>query len=1092
MNKPVKAAPIFDRPATPLDDLTSGDLAEDLLATTSQETRMGRVASDASIGADRTPGTTGTAAVSTAIGGGEQTAAADYLGLFASSSGPVTEVSITGTSLNDTLLGSDSADNLYGKDGNDSLVGYAGNDYLYGDKGNDTLNGGDGNDYLSLDDGGNDRVDGGAGDDRLYVYLTGATSGQNFNTNTSNFVNIEDITIYGSSLGDTLTSGASEDVLIGNDGNDSLSAGAGNDYLYGDKGNDTLNGGDGNDYLSLDDGDDRLDAGLGDDDVRGDAGNDAMIVNYASGTTAINHGFGISSSLLTVASGANSVSYSNIERFNITATSLNDNITGNSNNDTLNGGTGKDTLDGSGGTDLLVVNYSGSTGALSAAFGPGTSTINSGAFSLSYSNFEQFNITATSLSDSITGNSLNDTLNGGTGKDTLDGAGGTDLLVVNYSTSTGALNGTFGPGSSTVNSGAFSLRYSNFEQFNVTGTSLNDSLTGNSLNDTLNGGTGKDSLDGAGGTDLLVVNYSSSTGALNAAFGPGSSTVTSGAFSLSYSNFEQFNVTGTSLADTLSAGSLNDALSGGGGNDSLSGGDGNDSLAGGAGNDTLNAGRGNDTLDGGGETDVLRADYSGSSSALAATFTAGAGPFVVTNGSNTLFYSNVERFFITGSSLADNILGAGNADSLTGGGGTDTLLGLAGNDTLSGGDGNDSLVGADGGDSLVGGAGNDTLSDSAGNDTLTGGDGNDSLIGGDGNDSLVGGAGNDTLNAGRGNDTLDGGSETDLMRVDYSGSTGAVTATFTDGAGPFTVSGGGNTLRYSNVERFFVTGSSLADSLIGGANADSLSGGAGNDTLSGAAGTDTLGGGDGNDSLIGGDGNDTLTGGAGNDSVSGGAGIDSLVGGTGNDTLGIDSTSDIIVENAGEGTDFVRSSVTYTLGNNVENLTLVGSTAINGTGNSLANTLVGNDAVNNLTGAAGNDSLSGVGGNDTLTGVSTGATTPGLNEKDTLTGGAGADRFILGDSAGRFYEDGNTGSGGLGDYALITDFSSANGDLIQLTGTSSQYLLGSSPISGVSGTAVYFDTDGGGAFNSTDELVAIVQSTSTVSLSSGFVFVSGG
>ncbi|MFO0543755.1 MAG: LamG-like jellyroll fold domain-containing protein, partial [Pseudanabaena sp.] len=82
--------------------------------------------------------------------------------------------------------------------------------------------------------------------------------------------------------------------------------------------------------------------------------------------------------------------------------------------------------------------------------------------------------------------------------------------------------------------------------------------------------------------------------------------------------------------------------------------------------------------------------------------------------------------------------------------------------------------------------------------------------------------------------------------------------------------------------------------------------------------------------LEGKDGNDILTGGVGNDTLNGGAGIDTLIGGLGNDTYQIDTTTDTITENANQGTDTVESSVTYTLGNNLENLTLTGTTAING------------------------------------------------------------------------------------------------------------------------------------------------------------------
>jgi Ca2+-binding RTX toxin-like protein len=82
----------------------------------------------------------------------------------------------------------------------------------------------------------------------------------------------------------------------------------------------------------------------------------------------------------------------------------------------------------------------------------------------------------------------------------------------------------------------------------------------------------------------------------------------------------------------------------------------------------------------------------------------------------------------------------------------------------------------------------------------------------------------------------------------------------------------------------------------------------------------------------------------------------------------VDATSDTITENASEGTDSVQSSVSFTLAANVENLTLTGTAAINGTGNALDNILTGNSAANTLSGGAGADTLDGGAGNDSLVG----------------------------------------------------------------------------------------------------------------------------
>ena len=121
-----------------------------------------------------------------------------------------------------------------------------------------------------------------------------------------------------------------------------------------------------------------------------------------------------------------------------------------------------------------------------------------------------------------------------------------------------------------------------------------------------------------------------------------------------------------------------------------------------------------------------------------------------------------------------------------------------------------------------------------------------------------------------------------------------------------------------------------------------------------------------------------------NNTLSGGTGVDSLRGGLGNDSYIVDHVSDQVVESAGAGTDRIVSSVTEVLALNVENLTLSGTAAINGTGNTLNNVIIGNAANNILSGSSGIDALNGGTGNDILIGGA---------GKDAMTGGAGADDF---------------------------------------------------------------------------------------------------
>ena len=120
----------------------------------------------------------------------------------------------------------------------------------------------------------------------------------------------------------------------------------------------------------------------------------------------------------------------------------------------------------------------------------------------------------------------------------------------------------------------------------------------------------------------------------------------------------------------------------------------------------------------------------------------------------------------------------------------------------------------------------------------------------------------------------------------------------------------------------------------------------------------------GNLNATGSTGNDTITSGAGNDTLDGGAGTNTLAGGAGDDTYIISTSTNTITESANAGVDTVQSSVTYTLATNVDNLVLTGTDNLNGTGNTLSNTLTGNSGNNTLNGGTGADSLTGGDGND--------------------------------------------------------------------------------------------------------------------------------
>ena len=193
---------------------------------------------------------------------------------------------------------------------------------------------------------------------------------------------------------------------------------------------------------------------------------------------------------------------------------------------------------------------------------------------------------------------------------------------------------------------------------------------------------------------------------------------------------------------------------------------------------------------------------------------------------------------------------------------------------------------------------------------------------------------------------------------------------------------------------FYTLTSDVENLTLTGAAAINGSGNALNNVLSGNAAGNTLDGMDGNDTLNGLAGNDVLIGGLGNDTLNGGAGADTMTGGLGNDVYEVNEAGDVVIEVAGEGTDLVNSSAAfYTLTSDVENLTLTGVAAINGSGNALGNVILGNAAANTLDGMDGNDTLRGLAGNDTLFGGAGNDSLIGGAGADIMTGGLGNDTY---------------------------------------------------------------------------------------------------
>lgn len=1017
---------------------------------------------------------------------------------------------IDGGDGNDTIRGSyntvGTGDTLLGGDGNDTILPRTGSDNVSGGPGNDTISvgefptGGYGTDVFDGGDGDDDiynvfpsgnlatntnqgpvkmQLDGGAGFDKLsadfgnqtqaITFIGGQTNSFDF-TDGSYFRNFERI-------GTLITGSGNDNIVQPGRVNNSIGVGAGDDIVNPGLGDDYVEGWGGNDLLILDytEGDDPNVGGVvvegGIYYVRRDLGTNAVIDRiYAPGFDRVWH-YGGSKADTFIGGNDADILVGNGGNDTITANAGHDLVNGGEGHDTLNASYGNDAVDAGPGDDLVTTDINDTGTRLDLLDGgegfdklsgwnidhvttpvvfdsraPGDIVLTTGAYA---KGFEQIgdlrtgsgNDEITQLgrvnNDIRTGNG-NDIIRPGLGIDYIDGGGGTDIFYLDYSADdTGNLTGAVQEGGAWVrravsnNAIVDSITGPNIESVHVIATVKNDTFIGPGGDDFFDVRRGSDNVNGAGGIDTLKLDWSAMTSgtqganfsALNTATGTGTLTTSDSAnFQVVFSNFERFDFTGTGLADTLRGLPLSDTLRGGGGDDYLEGGEGVDILDGGDGNDTL---------------------YSDS-------------PILTQWASQVIAFSN--QYSPTLYSAA-NALGAPNAFAYNNPNNGNNVWGQQ-----FGNMGIQSLTVGFASPALATGV---VVREAANNGFVTQIElldtndvfhtvfsGVDPTPGGAVTNFTVSFAQTDYLVKGvkiSVNTAINGSAfeEIDAVQlIGYGARAGTIGEQLIGGAGDdtFIVSSLGTTVVEAAGGGFDEVRTYVE--MPTPANVENL-------TLLGAAANAT---GNALDNVL--TGNDLAN------VLDGGAGADTLAGGLGNDRYIVDTIADVIVENAGAGIDTVLALSDFALGANVENLEL-GGRALNGVGNALANFLTGNARNNFLQGAEGNDVLMG----------GFGIGLAGSQEVDRLNGGSDADTFVLGNAEMRFYDDRSSLTPGDKGYARIEDFTPSAGDRLQLKGTAAEYLLGTSPVAGVAGTAIYHDSNSDGLLDPAhDELVSIVTS----------------
>lgn len=904
------------------------------------------------------------------------------------------------------IVGSSVANKLTGNAGKNFIEGLGGDDIIDGGAGADILRGGAGNDTYIIDK--FDTVDEGTNTD------SGDKIVASFEVSLANFVGIENLTITGSAIKAT-----------GNSANNFIEGNNAANIIDGAEGVDTMKGGLGNDTYFVDKTADTVI-----EDSKG--GIDTVISSTLAYTLADNV------ENLVLKDGA-AFGNGNAGKNVITGSDSDNFLDGKGGADTLIGGKGNDAYFVDDKLDIVTEKAGLLEGTEDTVLAQGIDyKLGANLENLTLFGGGNHNATGNAADNDITGDEGNNIIDGGLGNDVMEGGAGNDTYFVNSLQD--VIKETGGGGSDTVvldlnmfnkivtgilidlfKTEVENITLTGSRNFDLFGDDLDNGFIGNSGKNVLSGGNGDDYLDGKGGIDKLIGGSGSDTYVLDnkgdiveeISKNPGDIDDIIASFDVSlldYSGIENLEITGSAVKATGNA-SANLIY----GNDKAN------IIDGGAGADTMLGGFGNDIYLVDDQDDFVIEG-------------AARGIDLVKSSANFTLSSNIENLTLTGDKA---VVGLGNelANIIIGNDLDNRLNGLAGADHMSGGKGVDLYVVDDAKDivtELVNQGNHDkivaTIAGFTGKYTLAAnvedleftttasgivelvGNAADNSIRGQGGTSyrISGGTGNDVLIGGDQNDILDGGTGADLMVGGFAGDfyvidskLDAIIEGADQGIDSLTssIDIDLNNVNYLHVENATLTGATAK--LLTGTNEENV--------LTGNAAANIIDGKDGNDTLNGNAGNDSLAGGFGDDILNGGSGADKMTGNDGSDTYFVDNKGDVIVEAFNDGVDRVVTTVDFSLKDllNVEDVLLQGS-ALKGTGNDLANTILGNNLNNTLDGGGGIDQLVGESGNDILIGGAGDDFLFGGLGNDTMTGGTGSDIFAL--------------TGGLQGRDVIKDF----------------------------------------------------------------------